>query len=270
MTPQQRKIMPSRFYYPPPWPNTPEISLSDEVFHHAVTVLRMRVGEVCELFDGKGHCAAIELIQIDKKSARARWLSPPTLQISNESPLNITLAQCLSSAEKMDWTIEKAVELGVNRIVPIFSSRSQIKLSHERSDKKMAHWQRIIVSACAQSGRNVCPELLAPMSLSQWLGQSIDEDETEHKINHKIEHEPTCRLILHPDPQLPHTLSQLPRAATRTIHLLIGPESGFDDKELILAKQASYQATLLGPRVLRTETAGLATLSAIQALWGDF
>ena len=158
----------------------------------------------------------------------------------------------------------------MNRIVPIFSSRSQIKLSHERSDKKMAHWQRIIVSACAQSGRNVCPELLAAMSLSQWLGQSIDEDETEHKINHKIEHEPTCRLILHPDPQLPHTLSQLPRAATRTIHLLIGPESGFDDKELILAKQASYQATLLGPRVLRTETAGLATLSAIQALWGDF
>ena len=244
--------------------------MPDEVFHHAVTVLRMRVGDVCELFDGKGHCATIELIQIDKKSARARWLSTPTLRIDNESALNITLAQCLSSAEKMDWTIEKAVELGVNRIVPIFSTRSQIKLSSERSDKKMAHWQRIIVSACAQSGRNVCPELRAPMSLSQWLGQSIDEDETEHKINHKIEHEPTCRLILHPDPQLPHTLSQLPRAATRTIHLLIGPESGFDDKELILAKQASYQATLLGPRVLRTETAGLATLSAIQALWGDF
>ncbi len=254
--------MPSRFYYPPPWPNTPEITLPDEVFHHAITVLRMRVGDVCELFDGKGHCATIELIQIDKKSARARWLSTPTLRIDNESALNITLAQCLSSAEKMDWTIEKAVELGVNRIVPIFSSRSQIKLSHERSDKKMAHWQRIIVSACAQSGRNVCPELLAAMSLSQWLGQSIDEDATEH--------EPACRLILHPDTQLPHTLSQLAQPATRTIHLLVGPESGFDDKELILAKQAGYQATLLGPRVLRTETAGLATLAAIQALWGDF
>ena len=254
--------MPSRFYYPPPWPNTPEITLPDEVFHHAITVLRMRVGDVCELFDGKGHCATIELIQIDKKSARARWLSTPTLRIDNESALNITLAQCLSSAEKMDWTIEKAVELGVNRIVPIFSTRSQIKLSSERSDKKMAHWQRIIVSACAQSGRNVCPELRAPMSLSQWLGQSTDEDATEH--------EPTCRLILHPDTQLPHTLSQLAQPATRTIHLLVGPESGFDDKELILAKQAGYQATLLGPRVLRTETAGLATLAAIQALWGDF
>lgn len=248
--------MRSRFFYPAPWPNTPQLTLSEEIFHHAITVLRMRVGDVCELFDGQGHCASVELIQIEKKSAQARWLSAPALHTANESPLHITLAQCLSSAEKMDWTIEKAVELGVNRIVPIFSTRSQIKLSSERSDKKLAHWQRIILSACAQSGRNVCPELLAPMSLSSWLGQTHDGD--------------TCQLILQPDPQLPRTLSQLPHPTTRNIHLLIGPESGFDDKELSLAQQAGYQATLLGTRVLRTETAGLATIAAIQALWGDF
>ena len=248
--------MRSRFFYPAPWPNTPQLTLSEEIFHHAITVLRMRVGDVCELFDGQGHCASVELIQIEKKSAQARWLSAPALHTANESPLHITLAQCLSSAEKMDWTIEKAVELGVNRIVPIFSARSQIKLSTERSDKKLGHWQRIILSACAQSGRNVCPELLAPMSLSNWLGQTHDGD--------------TCQLILQPDPQLPRTLSQLPQPTTRNIHLLIGPESGFDDKELSLAQQAGYQATLLGTRVLRTETAGLATIAAIQALWGDF
>lgn len=248
--------MRSRFYYPAPWPSTPQLTLSDEVFHHAITVLRMRVGDVCELFDGQGQCASAELTQIDKKSAQARWLDTPRLRIDNESPLKITLVQCLSSAEKMDWTIEKAVELGVNRIVPLFSARSQIKLSAERSDKKLAHWQRIIVSACAQSGRNIMPELSAPMSLTQWLGHTHADE--------------VCQLILHPDPQLPQTLSQLPRPTTPHIHLLIGPESGFDDKELSLAQQAGYQPTLLGARVLRTETAGLATIAAIQALWGDF
>lgn len=248
--------MRSRFYYPAPWPDTAQLTLTDDLFHHAVTVLRMRVGDVCELFDGQGHCASVEITQIDKKSAQARWLDAPTRTVDNESPLNITLAQCLSSAEKMDWTIEKAVELGVNRIVPIFSARSQIKLSAERSDKKLAHWQRIILSACAQSGRNVCPELLAPMSLSNWLGQKPNVD--------------TCQLILHPDQQLPRTLSQLAKPTTAHIHLLIGPESGFDPNELVLAQQAGYQATLLGTRILRTETAGLAALSAIQTLWGDF
>ena len=251
--------MRSRFFYPAPWLETEAATfkLPDEVFHHAVTVLRMRAGDVCELFDGNGYSAEAEIIQTDKKSAQARWLSAPQLHIENESPLNITLTQCLSAAEKMDWTIEKAVELGVTRIVPIFSARSQIKLSAERIDKKIAHWQRIIIAACAQSGRNICPQLLAPMTLGDWLGAS--------KSN------PAYKLILHPDPQLPTTLSQLPRpTADQAIELLIGPESGFDDKELQLAQQADYRATLLGSRVLRTETAGLAAISAIQTLWGDF
>ena len=257
--------MRSRFFYPPPWPTVSvgsnQLTLPDEIFHHAVTVLRMRVGDVCELFDGVGNSASIELTQVEKKSAQARWLSAPTQSTANESLLNLTLAQCLSSAEKMDWTIEKAVELGVNRIVPLFSTRSQIKLSAERIEKKMAHWQRIIIAACAQSGRNVCPVLSAPLSLKDWLAQSRSNDQ--------------LKLILHPDPQLPQTLSQVLQELRQptekaAIELLIGPESGFDVKEIEAAQACGYHAVLLGPRVLRTETAGLATLSAILALWGDF
>ena len=257
--------MRSRFFYPPPWLTVSDdattLTLPDELFHHAVTVLRMRAGDVCELFDGMGNCASVELVQVEKKSAQARWLAEPRLQTENESPLNITLAQCLSSAEKMDWTIEKAVELGVNRIVPLFSIRSQIKLSAERIEKKMAHWQRIIIAACAQSGRNTCPILSTPVSLNDWLTQSRSNDQ--------------LKLILHPDPQLPQTLSQVFQELRQptekaAIELLIGPESGFDVKEIEAAQACGYHAVLLGPRVLRTETAGLATLSAIQALWGDF
>ena len=249
--------MRSRFYAPLPWLDTAEFTLPTEVFHHAVTVLRMRVGDVCDLFDGLGNCASAELTLIEKKSAQARWLSTPTLQTDNESPLHITLAQCLSSADKMDWTIEKAVELGVSAIVPLFPARSQVKLSPERIAKKMEHWQRIIIAACAQSERNVLPTLAQPITLAQWLGEVKNSD--------------TYKLVLHPDPGLPSTLSNLSRPApAQAIQILIGPESGLDAREIELAMQAKFKATLLGTRILRTETAGLATISALQTLWGDF
>ncbi|MBS1174621.1 MAG: rsmE [Burkholderiaceae bacterium] len=249
--------MRSRFYAPAPWSKTDEFTLSPDTFHHAITVLRMRVGDVCDLFDGMGHCASAELTQIEKKSAQARWLSKPTLQIDNESPLNITLAQCLSSADKMDWTIEKAVELGVRHIVPVFSARSQVKLSPERIIKKMEHWQRIIIAASAQSERNVLPTLAQPTPLPQWLGT--------------VKHLSDYKIVLHPDAALPTTLSTLPKpTSTQAIQILIGPESGLDAREVELALHANFKATLLGTRILRTETAGLATISALQALWGDF
>lgn len=246
-----------RFYAPAPWSDTDEFTLSPEIFHHAITVLRMRVGDVCDLFDGQGRCASAELIQIEKKAARARWLSTPTLQIDNESPLNITLAQCLSSADKMDWTIEKAVELGATTIVPLFSARSQIKLSSERIDKKLEHWQRIIIAACAQSERNVLPILSRPIELTQWLGT----------LNNSSDY----NIVLHPDSNIPTTLSNLAKPEpAQIINILVGPESGLDTREVELAIQTGFQATLLGTRILRTETAGLATIAALQALWGDF
>ncbi|TDR32960.1 16S rRNA (uracil(1498)-N(3))-methyltransferase [Hydromonas duriensis] len=244
----------SRFYLPQPWAtmNTP-FQLPDEIFRHAVTVLRLRVGEPFVIFDGAGQTAQAHLISIDKKSAQAQLNDIQTLSV--ESPLTITLAQCLSSADKMDWTIEKAVELGVSRIIPLFSARSQIKLSSERAIKKLEHWQRIVIAACAQTGRNVLPELTAPMSLNSFLGAEKNNED--------------LKLILHPRNAQPFKTLPQPQPQ-QSVTVLIGPEAGFDESELMNAQSAHFTPTLLGPRILRTESAGLATIAALQTLWGDF
>lgn len=256
--------MPHRFYHLPPLPAEPIFALPNEVFHHAVTVLRLRVGDECALFDGLGMCGQAVIECIDKKSAQARWSVSPTIQTTNESPLDITLAQCLSSAEKMDWTVEKAVELGVNRIVPLFSQKSQVKLSSERADKKMEHWTRLIRAACAQSGRNRCPSLSSPQPLTEWLNRAIRTDTNPHNAD-------IYSIILHPEHDNPQRLSQLPAPTDRQqVVLLIGPESGFSVQEYSLARSVGFIAATLGRRILRTETAGLATVAAMQALWGDF
>lgn len=249
--------MRSRFFHPAPWQTEHPFPLSTELHHYVSTVLRMKTGDLCELFDGEGTCATAQITHIDKKSTQVQWTTPPQLTITNESPLRITLAQCLSSAEKMDWTIEKAVELGAHAITPLFSNRSQIKLSPERIIKKQEHWQRIITAACAQSGRNRCPKLNPVQHLTQWL-QTHTTD--------------TYALILHPDTNAHNTrLRDLPAPLpNQPITLLIGPESGFDPREVEHARNQGFHPTLLGERILRTETAGLATLAALQATWGDF
>ena len=241
-----------RFYTPTPLAELDaEFKLSDDIFHHAVNVLRLRINDELIVFDGIGHSATARLSQVEKKSAHAVLIQ--THNVNLESPLNITLAQCLSVGDKMDWTIEKAVELGVQRIVPLFSSKSQIKLSPERAVKKYEHWQRIIVAACTQSGRNVLPIIEAPQSINSYLRQPND----------------AYKLTLHP-----HAATALktlcPPQPNQEIRLLIGPEAGLDEKEIMTAQAAGYMTTLLGPRILRTESAGLATIAALQALWGDF
>lgn len=244
----------SRFYLPPPWAAIhTSFNLPDDIFRHAVTVLRLRIGDGFVVFDGAGNEAQAHLTSIDKKSAQAQLTAIEARSV--ESPLRITLAQCLSSADKMDWTIEKAVELGVTRIVPLFSARSQIKLSAERAAKKLEHWQRIVTAACSQSGRNTLPELTMPMSLTSFLG--AEKNSTDLK------------LILHPrDAQPIKTIA--PPSPQQNVVLLIGPEAGFDEQELTNAQAVHFTSTLLGPRILRTESAGLATISALQTLWGDF
>ena len=244
----------SRFYLPQPWAalNTP-FTLSDEIFRHAITVLRLRVGDTFVVFDGAGQTAQAHVVSVEKKSAQAQLTS--MAQHSVESNLHITLAQCLSSADKMDWTIEKAVELGVNRIVPLFSARSQIKLSAERAEKKTEHWQRIVLAACAQSGRNTLPELSAPMPLNAFLSSEKPND--------------SYKLMLHPRNAHPLKSLVAPRP-TQAIMVLIGPEAGFDDNEFNNAQAAQFTPTLIGTRILRTESAGLATIAALQTLWGDF
>lgn len=244
----------SRFYHPRPWAalNT-SFALPDDVFRHAVTVLRLKVGDGFVLFDGEGVEANAELVAVEKKSAQAQLTSLTPRSV--ESPLHITLAQCLSSSDKMDWTIEKAVELGVSQIVPLFSTRSQIKLTPERAAKKLEHWQRIVVAACAQSERNVLPKLTEPMALTKFL--SVGKDSGDYK------------LMFHPRDAVP-LKSLAPPELGQKIVLLIGPEAGLDAAEVNAAQTAQFTTTLLGPRILRTESAGLAGIAALQTLWGDF
>lgn len=241
-----------RFYVPPPIaPLHESFKLSDDMFHHAVHVLRLRVDDELEVFDGVGHAASIRLTEVEKKSAYALVVKHHTSDL--ESPLSITLAQCLSSSDKMDWTIEKACELGVTRIVPLFSAKSQIKLTAERTVKKQEHWQRIITAACAQCGRNTLPVLTAVQNFNHFVQQP----------------DSAYKLILHPSNATP--LKQLaPPSANQQIIVLIGPEAGLADSELSVAQKSGYTSTLLGPRILRTESAGLAAIAAIQTLWGDF
>lgn len=201
------------------------------------------------LFDGRGgeYPARIERIERDRVLAElGAWQ-----EVERESPLAITLVQALQAGDKMDFTIQKAVELGVRDIVPVDSRRSVLKLAGERAAKRVAHWQGVVASACEQCGRNQVP-LVAPLEkLENWLARPAGG---------------VVRLMLAPDAE--QTLVALPPA--RQVQLLIGAEGGLDPQEEIAAKQAGFQAVRLGPRVLRTETAGLAALAAMQALWGDF
>lgn len=169
--------------------------------------------------------------------------------IDVESPLHVTLAQGISKGDRMDFTIQKAVELGINRIVPLNTERSVVNLKGERQEKKMAHWRGVIVSACEQCGRNTLPELLPMQDLSDWLANSSQG--TKLLLDHRSE----------------ASLTSL--AVSTDVTLLIGPEGGLSEQERQSAYRVGYQGLRLGPRVLRTETAALTALAALQSHWGD-
>lgn len=225
------------------------VELPEPVARHAVRVLRLPPGAPMVLFDGRGgeYLAHIERIERDRVLAElADWRD-----VERESPLAITLVQALQAGEKMDFTIQKAVELGVRDIVPVESRRSVMRLTGDRAGKRVAHWQGVAAAACEQCGRNQVP-LVAPLEkLESWLARPADG---------------VLRLMLAPDGE--QALAELPPA--QNIQLLIGAEGGLDPQEVIAAGQVGFQAVRLGPRVLRTETAGLAALALIQGLWGDF
>lgn len=226
------------------------VDLPEPVARHAVRVLRLAPGAPMILFDGRGgeYPAHIERIERDRVVAElAAWR-----EVERESPLSVTLVQALQAGEKMDFTIQKAVELGVRDIVPVLSRRSVMRLSGERADRRVAHWQGVAAAACEQCGRNQVP-LVAPLEkLENWLARPARPG--------------TVRLMLAPDAG--QTLAGM--ASPADVQLLIGAEGGLDPEEIVAARQAGFQAVRLGPRILRTETAGLAALAAMQALWGDF
>lgn len=242
-----------RFYCPLPLAEGLRVDLPENAARHACKVLRMCEGDDLILFNGSGGDYVARIASVERNRVAVdlvRWRA-----VECEAPLQITLVQALQSGDKMDMTIQKAVELGVSRIVPVVSQRSVVRLDGERAVRRVEHWRGVVVSACEQCGRNRVPEVTPLVGLKNWLGQS--------------EADGALRLMLVPGSG--KTLNDfLPPSAGGRIELLIGAEGGLAPEEIQLAGAAGFVPIRLGPRVLRTETAGLAALAAIQCLWGDF
>ena len=237
-----------RFFCPDGLLPASDMPLPAAVAHHAERVLRLAVGDPVTLFDGQGGECAASILAFGRE-ALARL--GPRLAIERESPLQITLVQALASGDKMDWVVQKAVELGVAAVQPVAAERSVLKLAGERADKRVAHWQQVAVAACEQSGRNRVPVVGEILPLAKYLARPFDG----------------TRLILAPGAD--GALARKARPG-RPVAILIGPEGGWSPAELDLAARAGCAPLALGPRVLRTETAGLAALAAMQTMWGDF
>jgi 16S rRNA (uracil1498-N3)-methyltransferase len=243
-----------RFYCPVPLHEGLCVDLPENAARHAGKVLRLRAGDELILFNGCGGEYAARIAAVERQRVSVDVLEWRALEC--ESPLPITLVQALQAGEKMDLTVQKAVELGVARIVPFFSQRGVVRLEGERAVRRVEHWRGVAVAACEQCGRNRVPEVASLVALQRWLEQS---DAAAAGV----------RLILVPG--APQTLADLPLpAAGSPLELLIGAEGGLTAEEIQGAVQAGFVPIRLGPRVLRTETAGLAAIAAIQCLWGDF
>jgi len=226
-----------------------DLLLPEAAAYHVSRVLRLRAGAPIVAFDGSGGDYRCEILAIEGDRVRVRVGSrTPGLP---ESPLGITLVQAVSRGERMDWTLQKAAELGVRAIVPVLSARSVVRLDDKQAAKKLRHWQAIVAGACEQCGRSVPPEVHAPQELAAYLANAPREGQ---------------RFVL--SPSGPASLAGL-ASVTPRVKLLIGPEGGLDDAELERAAQAGFAPVRLGPRVLRTETAGIVALTVLQALWGD-
>ena len=232
------------------------IALADSAARHAVRVLRLGIGDTVTLFDGRGgeYDCRIESCGRPRDDQTVVNVSA-WRDVERESPLDLTLVQALQAGEKMDLTVQKAVELGVGRIVPVTTRRSVVRLDGERAAKRVAHWRAVAASACEQCGRNRVPEVETLAGLNAWLGRPVSP--------------PPVRLMLDPAAQTGFDSLPVPTLGQR-IELLIGAEGGLSEDERHCARAAGFSAVRLGPRVLRTETAGLAALAAIQCLWGDF
>lgn len=236
-----------RFYCPQLGQSQSVLDLPDTVHRHAVQVLRLKPGALIRLFDGNGTEFEATLTQVERKRSQVQLQRQ--LESDAESPLDITLLQGISRGERMDFAIQKAVELGVKTIKPVVTERCNVQLSQERAEKRLRHWQGVLISACEQSGRAYLPELAPVTTLDESMAASRDE----------------LKLVL--DPQASQSFHGLNQAKALT--LLIGPEGGLSDTEIMQAKQAGFTAVQFGPRILRTETAATAALAVVQTLWGD-
>lgn len=238
----------SRIYLPQPLTVGQQIQLSPEAARHLVTVLRAKVGTELILFNGEGGEYRATLTEANNKKA---FVSIDSFEdVNRESPLNIHLGIGLSRGDRFDLVIQKATELGVTEITPLYTERTEVKLKGDRADKKLRHWQQIAISACEQCQRNIVPTVNQPVALNDWLNTDADQ-----------------KFVLH------HRSDKALRDYTntpKTAALLIGPEGGLSEAEIATAEQNGFDHLTLGPRVLRTETAPLTAITLLQFQWGDF
>lgn len=236
-----------RLYCPELDKNTEVLVLSDAIHRHATQVLRLKQGATLRLFNGQGIEYLAVLEKVSKRQSTARLTKK--LKVAKESPVKTTLLQGLSRGQRMDYALQKAVELGVNHIIPVMSERCNISLSGDRAEKRRAHWQGVITSACEQSGRAFLPIL---SNVTQ-LEEAIEQCDVK------------CRLVLDPLADSGLTSHQ----KQNEVAVLIGPEGGLSEQEIEQAVDSGFQAITMGPRILRTETAAVAALAVVQTLWGD-
>ena len=241
-----------RFFCPAPLAAGTTIELPESAARHAARALRLGPGDPIVLFDGCGGEYACRIAVVARSSVTAEVGAH--LARECESPLQVTLVQSLQTGDKMDLTVQKAVELGVVGIVPVLSRRSVLRLSGERAERRVEHWRGVVASACEQCGRNRLPDVAQIVHLERWLAQPPAPD--------------VLRLIL--DPQAAYAVRDVPPPTSRCVEVLIGAEGGLAPEEIEWAEAAGFRGVRLGPRVLRTETAGLAVLAALQNQWGDF
>ncbi len=227
--------------------NNDEISLDERAAHYVGQVLRMRAGRELVLFNGDGNAYAATITETGKKHVLCQ-LDPAPLTATTSSPLKIELGIAISKGDRFDWVIQKATELGVSVITPLFSERVDVKLSGERLEKKQRHWQQIMISACEQCGRNDLVTINTAQPLAQWRSNLNSE----------------LKLVL-----CPAVEGGIATAHASDVALLVGPEGGLSDSEITDCLAQGFAALQLGPRVLRTETAPIAAISILQYRWGD-
>lgn len=240
-----------RFYHSNPLDLNQIIILDEFSSHHALRVMRVKVDDFLILFNGDGFEYRGRVSDINKKTINIEIISKE--KNNNESPININLFQSISSNEKMDMVIQKATELGVSSIQPIFTSRSTVKLSLDRIKKRLIHWRQVSISACGQSGRSKIPTIKSPIGFDRFV-----EGISTNSLN----------LLLHPDNS--KESSNLPNKYSGDINIFIGPEGGFSQDEVLLLKKQNCINIQLGSRILRTETAPLAIIAILQYKYGDF
>lgn len=226
-----------------------QFPLPQDASNHVGRALRLRAGDALVVFDGSGGEYEAVIQRIDR--GRVEVKTGAFKDAGPESPLDVGLVQGLPEADKMDWILQKSVELGVAWIQPVVCERSVVRLSGERAARRESHWQRVVIAACEQCGRNRVPELRPTLAFRDWAARQTQ----------------AARWVLAPGAGEPLALREAPAGP---VELLAGPEGGLSERELDITATLGFETLSLGPRVLRSETAPLAALAAMQALWGDF